>query len=58
MDPQVLMRDGEVNRPSVEPSSLTSAREIAPHIASQEDKAWERSDLGADARGELERYAE
>jgi hypothetical protein len=40
------MRDGEVNRPSVEPSGLTSAREIAPHATSQEDKAWGRSDWG------------
>jgi hypothetical protein len=54
------MRDGEVNRPSVEPSGLTSAREIAPHATSQEDKAWGRSDWGADARGgrELWQYAE
>jgi hypothetical protein len=44
----------EVNRPSVEPSGLTSARVIAPHTTSQEDKAWGRSDWGgADARGEL-----
>jgi hypothetical protein len=52
------MRDGEVNRPSVEPSGLTSARVIAPHATSQEDKAWGRSDWGADARGELWHYAE
>jgi hypothetical protein len=60
MAPQELMRDGEVNRPSVEPSGLTSAREIAPHATSQEDKAWGRSDWGGDARGERElwRYAE
>jgi hypothetical protein len=51
MAPQELMRDGEVNRPSVEPSDLTSGREIAPHATSQEDKAWGRSDWGADARG-------
>jgi hypothetical protein len=46
MDPQELMRDGEVNRPSVEPSGLTSVREIALHTTSQEDKAWWRSDWG------------
>ena len=39
MSPQELMRDGEVNRPSIEPLGLTSAREIAPHATSQEDKA-------------------
>jgi hypothetical protein len=47
------MRDGEVNRPSVEPSSLTIVREIAPHATSQEDKAWGRSDWGQ-TRGEKE----
>jgi hypothetical protein len=54
------MRDGEVNRPSVELSGLTNTREIVPHATSQEDKAWERSDWGADVRGERElwRYAE
>jgi hypothetical protein len=40
MAPQELIRDGEVNCPSVESSSLTSTREIAPHTTSQEDKAW------------------
>jgi hypothetical protein len=43
-----------VNHPSVEPSCLTSAREIAPHATSQEDKAWGEKQLGADARGERE----
>ena len=38
------MRDGMVNHPSVEPSGLISARVIAPHTTSQEDKAWGRSD--------------
>jgi hypothetical protein len=52
------MRDGEVNRPSIESSDLTSAREIVPHETSQEDKAWRRSDWGRDVRGELWRYAE
>jgi hypothetical protein len=33
------MRDGGVNRPSVELLGLTSAREIVPHATSQEDKA-------------------
>ena len=45
------MRDGEVNYPSVEPSSLTNAREIAPHATSQENKVWGRSDWGK-TRGE------
>ena len=54
MDPQELMRDGEVNHPSVEPSGLTIVREIAPHATLQEDNAWGRSDWGADARGERE----
>jgi hypothetical protein len=40
-----------VNCPSVEPSDLTSAREIAPHATSQEDKAWGRSDLGGRREG-------
>ena len=44
MAPKELMRDGEVNYPSVEPSGLTNAREIAPHATSQEDKAYGRSD--------------
>jgi hypothetical protein len=35
-----------VNRPSVEPSGLISARVITPHATSQEDKAWGRSDWG------------
>jgi hypothetical protein len=42
-----------VNRPSVEPSGLTSTREIALHVTSQEDKAWGRSDWGK-MRGEEE----
>jgi hypothetical protein len=46
MAPQKLMRDGEVNHPSVEPSGLTNTREIAPHATLQEDKAWGRSDWG------------
>jgi hypothetical protein len=46
MAPQELMRDGEVKCPSVELSGLTNAREIMPHITSQEDKAWGRSDWG------------
>ena len=33
-----------MNRPSVEPLGLISARVIAPHTTSQEDKAWGRSD--------------
>jgi hypothetical protein len=53
MAPQELMRDGEVNRPSVEPSGLTSAREITTHATSQEDKVWGRSDWGQ-TRGEEE----
>jgi hypothetical protein len=40
-----------VNLPSVEPSGLISARVIAPHATSQEDKAWGRSDWGK-TRGE------
>jgi hypothetical protein len=40
-----------VNRPSVEPSGLTSARVIAPHATSQEDKAWGRSDWGGRREG-------
>ena len=40
-----------MNRPSVEPSDLTSTREIVPHATSQEDKAWGRSDWGQ-TRGE------
>jgi hypothetical protein len=54
MAPQELMRDGEVNCPSVEPSGLTDAREIVPHTTSQEDKAWGRSDWGGTTRGEKE----
>jgi hypothetical protein len=53
MDPQELMRDGEVNHPSIEPSDLTSVREIVPHATSQEDKVWGRSDWGQ-TRGEKE----
>ena len=53
MDPQELMRDGEVNHPSVEPSGLTSVRKIVPHATSQEDKVWGRSDWGQ-TRGEEE----
>jgi hypothetical protein len=45
------MRDGEVNRLSVEPSGLISARVIAPHATSQEDKAWGRSDSGGRREG-------
>jgi hypothetical protein len=41
-----------VNRPSVEPSSLISARVIMPHATSQEDKAYGRSDWGGGTRGE------
>jgi hypothetical protein len=37
------MRDGEVNRLSVEPSGLISVRVIMPHVTLQEDKAWGRS---------------
>jgi hypothetical protein len=51
MAPQELMRDGEVNRPSVEPSGLTDAREIVPHATSQEDKVWGRSDWGGRREG-------
>jgi hypothetical protein len=40
------MRDGEVNRLSVEPSGLISARVIVPHATLEEDKAWGRSDCG------------
>ena len=57
MTSQELMRDGEVNRPSVEPSGLTGAREITPHATSQEDKAWERSDWGK-TRGEEENFGD
>jgi hypothetical protein len=52
------MRDGEVNHLSVEPSGLISARVIAPHTTSQEDKAWGRSDCEGQTRGELWHYAE
>jgi hypothetical protein len=45
------MRDGEVNHPSIDPSDLTNAREIAPHTTSQEDKVWGRSDLGGRRKG-------
>jgi hypothetical protein len=51
------MRVGEVNRPSIEPSGLTSTREIAPHTTLQEDKAWGRSDWGH-TRGEKENYGD
>jgi hypothetical protein len=47
------MRDGEVNHPSIELSSLTNAREIVPHATLQEDKVWGRSDWGK-TRGEEE----
>ena len=40
-----------MNRPSVEPSGLTSTRGIVPHATSQEDKVWGRSDWGANVRG-------
>jgi hypothetical protein len=53
MAPQELMRDGEVNHPSIELSSLTNAREIVPHATLQEDKVWGRSDWGK-TRGEEE----
>jgi hypothetical protein len=33
------MGDGGVNRPSIELSSLTCAREIVPQATSQEDKS-------------------
>jgi hypothetical protein len=46
-----------VNRPSVEPSGLISARVIVPHATSREDKAYGRSDWGQ-TRGELWHYAE
>jgi hypothetical protein len=42
-----------VNCPSAESSGLTSAREIAPHTTSQDDKVWGRSDRGK-TRGEQE----
>ena len=51
MAPQELMRDGEVNHTSIEPSWLTSVREIMPHITSQEDKAWGRRYWGRHTRG-------
>jgi hypothetical protein len=35
-----------VNRPSIEPSGLISARVIVPHATSQEDKAYGKSDCG------------
>ena len=54
MAPHELMRDGEVNRPSIESLGLTSVREIVPHATSQEDKAWGEKRLGEDARGERE----
>ena len=37
--------------PSVEPLGLASAREIAPHTTSQEDKAWGGSDRGDRCEG-------
>ena len=57
MAPQELMRDGEVNCPSIELSGLTSVREIRPHTTSQEDKVWGRSDWGQ-TRGEEENSGE
>jgi hypothetical protein len=51
MAPQEFMRDGDVNHPSIEPSDLTSAREIVPHTTSEEDKEWGRSDLGGRREG-------
>jgi hypothetical protein len=59
------MRDGGggggVNCPSIEPSGLTSVREIMPHTTSQEEKGMrEKREEGADARergrGTLEKY--
>jgi hypothetical protein len=50
------MRDGRVNRPSIEPSGLISARKIAPHTTSREDKAYGRGDRerrGGQTRVEL-----
>jgi hypothetical protein len=46
-----LMRDGMVNRPSVEPSGLIDARVIVPHATSREDKAYGRSDCGGRREG-------
>ena len=54
------MRDGGgVNRPSVEPSGLTSAREIAPHATSQEEKGVREKREGGRREGmkrTLEKY--
>jgi hypothetical protein len=41
---------GGLNHPSVEPSGLTSAREIVPHTTSQEEKCVREKRKGADAR--------
>jgi hypothetical protein len=38
------MRDGMVNRPSVDSSGLIDVRVIVPHATSREDKAYVRSD--------------
>jgi hypothetical protein len=39
------MRDGMVNRLSIEPSGLIGVRVIVPHATSQEDKAYGKSDF-------------
>jgi hypothetical protein len=43
------MRDGMVNRPSVEPSGLIGERVILPHATSRKDKAYG----GSDGRGKM-----
>jgi hypothetical protein len=40
-----------VNRPLVEPSGLTSAREIAPHTTSQEEKGLREKQEGGRHEG-------
>ena len=38
------MRDGMVDRPSIELSGLIGTRVIVPHTTSREDKAYGRDD--------------
>ena len=54
-----MMRDGMVNRPSVEPSDLIDARVIVPHATSREDKAYGWNDCKGRREGKLwQFYAE
>jgi hypothetical protein len=45
------MRDEGVNRPSVEPSGLTSVREITPRTTSQEEKGMREKQEGGRCEG-------